>query len=164
MEKIIPQSKIDFVKELQTRYEGEKDFFFTDYRGLNVAQLTTLRRKLREASADIKVVKNNLAKIAFDNLDHKGLDDYFKGPTTVVSVEQGASSQVARILKDYTTETPLVIKGGIVEREIYNMDQVVAYSALPTRPEAIGQFMGVLNGAMSKLARTLKALEEAKPE
>lgn len=162
--KVIPQSKIDFVKELQERYEGEKDFFFTDYRGLNVAQLTILRRKLREVSADIKVVKNNLAKIAFKNLNHEGLDAYLKGPTTVISVEQNSSSQAARILKDYTSETPLVIKGGIVEGEIYDMEQVVAYSTLPTRPEAIAQFMGVLNGAMSKLARTLKALEESKAE
>jgi large subunit ribosomal protein L10 len=162
--KTIPQSKIDFVKQLQERYEGEKDFFFTDYRGLNVAQLTVLRGKLRASSAELKVVKNNLAKIAFKNLKHDSLEAYLKGPTTVVSVDQGASSQVARILNDYTAETSLVIKGGMVEGEIYDAKQVIEYGKLPTRPEAIGQFMGVLNGAMSKLARTLKALGDAKPE
>ncbi|KAL0263959.1 UNVERIFIED_CONTAM: hypothetical protein PYX00_011199 [Menopon gallinae] len=151
--------KGDFVKSLAI-----SSTMGPDYRGLSVSQLTSLRRKLRENSADLKVVKNNLAKIAFKNLNYNGLDAYLKGPTTVISAQPDSSSQVARILHDYTSESTLLIKGGMVEGEVYSAEQVIEFSKLPNRLEAIAQFMGVLNGAMSKLARTLKALAEAKSE
>lgn len=164
MKKKLSQSKVDLVNDLVLRYKDSKDFFFTDYRGLTVEQLTALRRKLRPLSAEMKVVKNNLAKIVFKTLDYAPVDEYLKGPTTVVNTTGEESSQVARILSDYTSESSLIIKGGLVDRDVYTAEQVISYGKLPTRPEAIIQFMGILNGAMSKLARTLQALSESKTE
>ena len=78
------QEKVTTVEDLKTRLQGVNSVFLTEYRGLTVQQLSELRRQLRTVSAEYKVVKNRLARLAVKDLDLGPLGDHFKGPTGLV--------------------------------------------------------------------------------
>jgi len=171
-EKKVQQSKIDAVTALREQFDGVNSFFFTDYRGLTVEQVTELRKKLREQNAEYHVIKNNLAKIAFKDLGKEGIDPYLVGPTAVAMAHDEAGP-VAKTLLDFAKDTPVEMKGGYLEGSIFDETGVVAFSKLPTRIELIAKLMGtmnapvqnvayVLNGVTEKLVRTLAAVADKK--
>ena len=171
-EKKIQQNKLDAVAALREQFDGVDNFIFTNYRGLTVEQVTDLRTKLREQSAEYHVIKNNLAKIAFKDLGKDGLDEYLVGPTAVALVHDEAGP-VAKTLIDFAKDTPIEMKAGFFDGNVYDEAGVVAFSKLPTRIELIAKLMGtmnapvqsvafVLNGVTEKLVRTLAAVAEKK--
>ncbi len=171
-EKKVQQSKIDAVNALKEQFDGVGSFFFTDYRGLTVEQVTELRRKLREQNAEYHIIKNNLAKIAMRDLGNEGVDEMFVGPTAVAMARDEAGP-VAKTLIDFGKDAPVEMKGGYLDGNVYDEAGVVAFSKLPTRIELIAKLMGtmqapvqnvafVLNGVTTKLVRTLAAVAEAK--
>jgi large subunit ribosomal protein L10 len=171
-EKKIQPKKTAAVNDLKAKFDGVKDIFFTNYRGLTVEQITNVRRKLREQKATYKVLKNNFAKIAFRELDLPAVDEYLTGPTAV-AFTKADSGPVAKILLDFTKEMPIELKGGIVAGAAYGPKQVEEYSKLPTRMELIAQLLSVmqapvrnavyaLNAIPTKLVRTLKAIADKK--
>ncbi|QEN08572.1 50S ribosomal protein L10 [Oceanispirochaeta crateris] len=171
-EKKVQQSKIDAVKALRDQFENVDSFFFTDYRGLTVEQVTELRTKLRAQNAEYHVIKNNLAKIAMKDLGNEGVNDLLVGPTAVALAHDEAGP-VAKTLLDFAKDSPVVMKGGFLDGSLFDLDGVVAFSKLPTRVELIAKLMGtmqapvqnvalVLNGVTTKLVRTLAAVAEQK--
>ena len=171
-EKKIQQNKLDAVAALREQFDGIDSFFFTDYRGLTVSQVTELRTKLREQNAEYHVIKNNLAKIAFKDLGKEGLDSYLVGPTAVAMARDEAGP-VAKTLLDFAKNAPVAMKGGYLEGGVYDETGVVAFSKLPTRMELIAKLMGTmnapvqsvafaLNGVTEKLVRTLAAVADKK--
>ncbi len=173
-EKTVQQYKIDAVQTLRDEFEGVNDFFFTNYRGLTVEQITDLRNKLRENDGEFRVVKNNFARIAFHDMDQKELDDFLVGPTAL-ALARGESGPVAKDLVEFAKESPVEVKGGLINGNVYDTGQVEAYSKLPTRLELIQMLMGtmqapardaaaVLNAVPEKLVRTLKAVADQKAE
>lgn len=171
-EKKIQQSKIDAVKALKEQFDGVNSFFFTDYRGLTVEQVTDLRNKLRAQNAEYHIIKNNLAKIAMKDLGNEGVEEMLVGPTAVALAHDEAGP-VAKTLLDFGKDAPVEMKGGYLDGGIYDESGVVAFSKLPTRIELIASLMGtmkapvqnvalVLNGVTSKLVRTLAAVAEQK--
>ncbi|MFP4364255.1 MAG: 50S ribosomal protein L10 [Spirochaetia bacterium] len=170
----VNDAKRGYVEELIQRFSGVNDYFFTNYRGLTVEQITELRSKLREKGAEYRVVKNNFAKIAFREMDHDGLDEYLVGPTAVV-LTRDESGPAAKVILDFEKDTPVEVKGGLVNGNVYDKNQVVEYSKLPTRDELIAMLMStmnaplqnlvyVLNGVPQKLVRTLQAVADKKAE
>ncbi|MDR2072478.1 MAG: 50S ribosomal protein L10 [Spirochaetaceae bacterium] len=151
------------------------DFIFTDYRGLTVEQITALRRQLKGKEAGFKVVKNNFARIAFQQLKTPDVSGYLTGPTAV-AIASRDSSEVAKILLDFTKEAPVLkVKGGLVGNTVYTGAQVEAFSKLPGRLELISMLMSVMNGPArnlaaalndipSRLVRTVKAIADKKSE
>jgi len=171
-EKKIQQSKIDAVNALKEQFDGVNSFFFTDYRGLTVSQVTDLRNKLRAQNAEYHVIKNNLAKIAMKDLGNDGVSSMLVGPTAV-ALARDEAGPVAKTLLDFGKDAPVVMKGGYLDGAVYDMSGVEAFSKLPTRIELIAKLMGtmnapvqsvafVLNGVTSKLVRTLAAVAEQK--
>ncbi len=171
-EKKVQQSKIDAVNALKEQFDGVNSFFFTDYRGLTVTQVTELRSKLREQNAEYHVIKNNLAKIAMKDLGNEGVDGLLVGPTAVAMAHDEAGP-VAKTLLDFGKDAPVVMKGGLLDGNIYDESGVVAFSKLPTRIELISKLMAtmnapatnvalVLNAVTTKLVRTLAAVAEEK--
>jgi large subunit ribosomal protein L10 len=152
-----------------------KDFIFTEYRGLTVAQITELRKQLRGKNTVYKVVKNNFARIAFEELSAPDVSSFLVGPTAI-AVAAGDSNEVAKILFDFAKEAPaLSIKGGLVSGSVYDAKQTEAFSKLPGRLELISMLMSVMNGPArnlaaalndipSRLARVLKAVADKKGE
>jgi len=172
--KKIQESKTKAIGELKESFSVSQDFIFTDYRGLTVEQITNLRRSLRAKQVEYKVVKNNFARIAFQQLSAPDVASYLVGPTAV-AIAPKDSSEVAKILLDFAKETPnLKVKGALVGGTLYNAVQTEAYSKLPGRLELISMLMSVMNGPArslvaalndipSRLVRTVKAVADKKP-
>jgi len=171
--KKIQDSKTKAIGELKESFSSAQDFIFTDYRGLTVEQITNLRDNLRAKQVEYKVVKNNFARIAFEQLSAPDVSSYFVGPTAV-AIAPKDSSEVAKILLDFAKEVPnLKVKGALVGGTVYNASQTEAYSKLPGRLELISMLMSVMNGPArnltaalndipSRLVRTVKAVADKK--
>ena len=166
--------KLAAVNEMKSKLENVKDIIFTDYRGLTVEKITELRAKLRSREAVFKVVKNRYTKIALNQLERPDVGDQLVGPTALALVSTEAGP-VAKELVDFAKDGVLVIKGGIIDGNIFNADQVVEFSKLPTKPELIAKLMAtmnaplqnmvyILNAVPQKLVRTLQAVADKKAE
>lgn len=171
-EKQVKQYKLDAVAELKDKFSATKDFIFTDYRGLTVEQITNVRNRLRGIETEYKVVKNRFARIAFKQLNHDELGDTLFGPTAVAMSKAEASAAV-KALMDFTKDTPLKIKGGLIGGRFFSSQDVEAYSKLPGRLELLASLMGTMqaplqylvyavNGVTTKLVRTLQAVADKK--
>jgi large subunit ribosomal protein L10 len=158
--KKIQDAKTTAIAELKAEFSvggtAAPDFIFTDYRGLTVEQITNLRKLLRAKEATFKVVKNNFARIAFEQLSAPGeVSSYLTGPTAVAIAPKDAN-EVAKILLDFVKEAPtLNVKGGLVGVNVYDAKQVAAFSTLPGRLELISMLMSVMNGPARNLAAAL---------
>ena len=174
--KKIQDIKVKSINETKEVFSASQDFIFTNYRGLTVEQITNLRKQLRDKGAVYKVVKNNFARIAFQQLSAPDeVAAYLTGPTAVAIAPKDAN-EVAKILMDFVKEAPVLqVKGGIVGKDIYNAKQVEAFSKLPSRLELISMLMSVMNGPARNLAaalndiparlvRTVKAVADKKAE
>jgi len=174
--KRIQDVKVKSIDEIKNAFSVSQDFIFTDYRGLTVEQITNLRKQLREKGAQYKVVKNNYARIAFEQLNAPGeVASYLFGPTAI-AIAPKDSNEVAKILMDFTKEAPVLqVKGGLVGKDVYNAQQVEAFSRLPSRLDLISMLMSVMNGPArnlvaaindipSRLVRTVKAIADKKAE
>ena len=173
--KKIQDSKTQAIGEIKKSFSVSKDFIFTDYRGLTVEQITNLRKQLRSKEVLYKVVKNNFARIAFEQLSAPDVSSYLVGPTAVAIAPKDAN-EVAKILFDFARETPaLRVKGALVGDSVYNAAQTEAFSRLPGKLELISMLMSVMNGPArnlaaalndvpSRLVRTIKAIADKKAE
>ncbi|GHV87788.1 50S ribosomal protein L10 [Spirochaetia bacterium] len=153
--KKIQDAKVASINELKEAFGSTEDFIFADYRGLTVAQITNLRTQLRKKEALFKVVKNNFARIAFEQLSAPNVAQYLTGPTAV-TISPKDANEVAKVLFDFAKETPaLHVKGGLVGKSVYDAAQVEAFSKLPGRLELISMLMSVMNGPARNLAAAL---------
>ncbi len=164
--------KLQAVKELKDKFGSYKGFIFTDFRGLTVEQITKLRRELRKLNAEYKVIKNNFARIAFQEMSQPDVSSYLTGPTAIAMANE-ESTQVAKSLLEFARETSVKVKGGLVEGKVFDDQQIVLFSKLPSRVELLASLMGTMrapvqnlvyamNGVTTKLVRTLQAVAEKK--
>ena len=171
--KKIQPAKTKAIAEIKESLSKAKDYIFTDYRGLTVEQITNLRKLLRAKEVKYKVLKNNYAGIAFGELSAPDVSKYLIGPTAV-AISPKDSNEVAKILFDFSRETPaLKVKGALVGKSLYDAAQTEAFSRLPGRLELISMLMSVMNGPARNLAaalndiparlvRTVKAIADKK--
>ena len=172
--KKIQDAKVKSINEMKEAFSASEDFIFTNYRGLTVEQITNLRKQLRGKGAQYKVIKNNFAKLAFQQLSAPDkIAVYLTGPTAVAIAPKDAN-EVAKILFDFVKEAPaLQVKGGLVGKDVYTVQQVEAFSKLPSKLELISMLMSVMNGPARNLAaalndvparlvRTVKAIADKK--
>lgn len=174
--KKIQDAKVKSIGELKESFSASGDFIFTDYRGLTVEQITNLRTQLRTKGALYKVVKNDFARLAFEGLSAPNeVAAYLVGPTAI-AIAPNDANEVAKILVDFTKEAPVLkVKGGLLGKDVYDAQQMEAFSRLPGRLELISMLMSVMNGPARNLAaalndiparlvRTVKAVGEKKAE
>lgn len=170
----LQQYKVDAVEELKESFRAAKDYIFADYRGLNVEQINSLRNKLRENGATFKVIKNRFAKIAMRELDLPEVSEQLVGPTALTLTAEEAGP-VAKVLVEFSGDTSLQLKGGVISGQVFDETQIAQFSKLPTRDELISMLMSALNGPIQnllyalqavpqKLVRTLQAVADKKGE
>ncbi|MCR5289899.1 MAG: 50S ribosomal protein L10 [Treponema sp.] len=160
--KKVQPAKTAAIEAAKKSMEGYNDFIFADYRGLTVEQITDLRNKLREKDAILKVVKNNFARIAFEDKKITDVAEYLKGPTAVAMVKED-SNVAAKVLFDFAKDVPaLSVKGAVVGNEVFDKDKIEAYSKVPGKKELIAMLMSAINGPARQLAATLQAYVEKK--
>lgn len=157
----IQPSKTEAIGELKTKIGESNDFIFAEYRGLTVEQISLLRKQLREKGTEFHVVKNNFARIAFEELGFPGeVKPVLVGPVGV-AFSKGEANETAKILVDFAKEVPaLKVKAGVVDKGFFSAAQVEAFSKLPGKKQLISMFMSALKSPVQKLVYTLVALQE----
>jgi large subunit ribosomal protein L10 len=173
--KKVQDVKVTSINALKEEFGKSKDFIFADYRGLTVAQITGLRNQIRGKEASFKVVKNNFARIAFEQLSAPNVAVYLTGPTAIAIAPQD-SNEVAKALLAFAKEVPaLNVKGALIGDTVYTAKQVEAFSKLPGKRELLAMLLSVMNGPSrnlvgalndinARLVRTIKAVGEQKAE
>jgi large subunit ribosomal protein L10 len=162
--KKLQAAKTAAIADIKARFEKADDYIFTEYRGLSVEQITNLRKLLRAKGCSYKVVKNNFARIAFEDMKKADVSNYLAGPTAIALAGE-ESGAAAKVLFEFAKETPaLVIKGALIGGEIYDAKKIEAYSKLPGKKELISMFLSALQATSSKLARTVQAVADKKAE
>ena len=128
-----------------------------DYRGLTVNQMTDLRAQARKSGVYLRVVRNTLARRAFENTEFACLSDVLVGPL-FVALSLEAPSDAARLLKGFTKSMDkLEIKALSIGGKVYGSEQLDYVASLPTRDEALAKLMYVMKAPVEKLVRTLSA-------
>jgi large subunit ribosomal protein L10 len=146
------------IEEIATHIDESHAIFAVDYRGISVPQVAELRAKLREADATFKVVKNSLTERAADQAGAETLKEYLAGPTALTFV-RGDVATAAKAIADYARATQLLpFKGGLMDGETLDVEQIRSLSRLPSREVLYGQLVGVVASPVSGLVRTLAAL------
>ena len=145
------------ITELKDVVAQSKGAILTDYRGLTVAEVTNLRKKLREVDAEYHIVKNTLFKIALGNEAGTQLDTLLTGPTAI-AFAKGDVVPTSKAVIDFlaTLKKPDVkLKGGYIDGKVYDVASVTALSKLPPKEQIISQLIGSLNAPAANLVGTL---------
>ena len=159
MSKVRPD-KAATVKEVKSRVKSTSTAVVTEYRGMTVAQISTLRRQLRTLDADFKVYKNTLVLRAIAGSEVESLGELLQGPTAITFID-GDVSAVAKALRDFAKETPtLVVKGGVVNGKALTLKDLAALADLPSRDVLMAQFAGLLASPLRTMASLLKAVPQ----
>lgn len=152
------QEKVAVVTEVRAKLESSNAAFITEYRGLSVGALATLRRSLRESGAEYKVYKNTLARFAARDAGLEGLEALLVGPTGI-TFANGDIAASAKALRDAARANPLlIIKGGALGQNVLSAKDVEALAELPSREVLLAQFAGALQAPLVKTAGLLQAL------
>tara|TARA_Y100001934_G_C12288871_1_gene743710 strand:- start:192 stop:722 length:531 start_codon:yes stop_codon:yes gene_type:complete len=163
--------KVDKVEELTAALSNAKAIYLADFTGLDVAKVTGLRNKLRDAEVGYQVVKNRLAKRAAAKAGISGLDEHLIGPTAIAFTNEDPIAP-AKILQDFADEDDAFsIKLGFMDGQVLSPEEIKALSKLPSREELLGKVLGsvqspmyglagVLNGLLRNLVGVIGAIEE----
>jgi large subunit ribosomal protein L10 len=152
------EQKASTIDALAADIQGAEAIFAVDYRGLSVPQAAELRSKLRDADAAFKVVKNSLTERAADQAGAEHLKALLSGPTALTFV-RGDAAVAAKAIADYARATQLLpFKGGVMDGQALDAEQIRSISRLPSREVLYGQLVGVVASPVSGLVRTLGAL------
>jgi len=149
------EEKKKIVEDLSEKFSRSRVAIVTDYKGLNVAAIDALRRKLREAEVEYRVVKNSLLVRAAEGNDVALIRDYFAGPSAIALSYRDPVAP-AKTLVDFAKENDkLEIKAGVMNGKVLDIDAIKALSALPSRDALLGQLLSVLNGVPTSFVRLL---------
>ena len=159
MTKLKREEKGQVVAEVVERLERTETIVTADFRGLTVAEFADLRGKLRDAEAEMTVVKNTLSRRAADQTGRSALLPYLQGPTGLVWVN-GDPAQAAKALSDFakTHKDVFTIRGGVLGAEDLPAASIVTLASLPSREQMLGQLAGALISPISGLAGRLNSL------
>ena len=150
--------KVAIVEEITAKLNESVAVFVSEYRGMKVSQMATLRAPLRAAGAEHKVYKNTLARLAATDAGYESLNEYLLGPTALTFVT-GDSVAAAKALLDQSKANPLlVIKGGVLGATPMTADDVKALASLPSREVLLAQLAGAFQAPLVKTAGLLQAL------
>lgn len=162
MNQTVLDSKKSVVSEIQDKLANSSSTVVAEYRGLSVSEITELRRNLRAEGVEMKVYKNTLATRAAEAAGFSDLKDALTGPNALAfgSDETAAARVMAKFAKKHDA---LVLKGGIVEGKVVDVDTIKELSSLPNREGMLSMLLSVLNAPVSSFARVVQAVADAKP-
>lgn len=160
-EKVLKQ-KEEAVNALATELKDASIVLLVDYRGITVEDVTKLRKDVREANADYKVIKNNIIKRALNANGENGLDDLLEGPTALIT-SKGDYLAPAKAIYNFSKNNDFYkIKGGIIEGKVMTAEEIITIAKLPSRQELLAKLAGALLGNITKLAVALDQVKAQK--
>ena len=146
------------LQQLETAFKGTETAVLVDYKGMNVPQVTELRRQLRSAKASYKVVKNTIARRALKGTAFEPLEKFFEG-TTAVAYTNTDPVALAKTLTTFGKTAPtLQIKAAVVQGRSVKPAEIADLAALPTKPELYAKLLGTLNAPLVQLVTVLSAV------
>lgn len=148
--------KKEMIKMLEGVFDNSGSVVMAEYSGMTVADMTDLRKQLREVGATVKVVKNRLAKIALKDKPGSGVADLFKGPVAIAFAEDMISAPKVAVAfaKD---NDHFNILGGVMGEEVFDVAGIETLSKLPSRDELLGMVATRLLGQASQIGQRLNA-------
>ena len=150
--------KVAVVDEVKDRLDSSSAAILTEYRGLTVKEIATLRRSLTAAGGDFKIYKNTLVRFAVRDKGIEGIEDLLVGPTGIAFVD-GDAAAVAKALRDFARTNPnLVVKGGLLGTGVLSAAETTALAELPSREVLLARFAGGLAAPLQQFAGLLQAL------
>ncbi len=150
--------KEQIVQELAGKLSQVKAAFIADYRGINVDQVTRLRRELVAAGVDYRVVKNNLLRLASKGTPAADLEKFCVGPTAIAMAGEDVVAP-AKILAKYAEEiAAFELKAGILDGKLISVEQILALSKLPSREELLAKALSSMNAPVSNFVGTMAAI------
>jgi len=152
------QSKHDLVAELAEQLKNTKAAFLADYRGLNVEKSTELRRKLRAAGAEYRVIKNTLLRLAAQGTPAACLDPELKGPTAVTLVTSDPVAPAKALIEFAKANQAFELKAAMLDGKLLQVADVKALAELPSREVLLGRLLGTLNAPTSNFVGVLAAV------
>ncbi|AOM84572.1 50S ribosomal protein L10 [Salisediminibacterium beveridgei] len=158
------KKKEQVVDEIKTKFEDSQSTIVVDYRGLNVSEITELRKQLREAGVDFKVYKNSMVRRATEATNLSELDEHLTGPTAIAFSNEDVVAP-AKILHGFAKDhSALELKAGVVEGKVTGLEEIRALATLPSRDGLISMFLNVLQAPIRNFALATKAVAEQKEE
>lgn len=154
------QAKQETVDVVAAKLRESVTTVVADYRGLNVAQVTELRKQLREAGIEFQVLKNSLLRRATAAAELTELDSALTGPTAIAFSTEDVVAP-AKILNDFAKKhNALELKGAIVEGRVISVEEVKALADLPSRDGLLSMLLSVLQAPVRNFALAVKAVAE----
>lgn len=149
--------KVELVEQLKKVIQKYPQFFVTEYKGMNVADITELRNKLRKSGSVYQIVKNNIFKIALKSQKISGLDEVLVGPNAILFFNDpvAAAKVLKEFIQDKIREEKLKIKAGYTEGQVVDENYVKAIADLPSKEELLSKLLGTLLNPMNRLVRVL---------
>ena len=162
-EKILNQKKEEVAK-LAEKIKEAKVVLLTDYRGINVSDVTGLRAKLRSAEVEYSVIKNNITRRALQECKIEGLEEALVGPTAVI-IGNNDYLEACKAIYEYAKNNEFYkIKGGIIDGKVVSAEEIITLAKLPSRETLLSMLAGALLGNISKLAVALDQVSKQKAE
>jgi large subunit ribosomal protein L10 len=156
----IIQEKQEAVAVIAAKIANSSSTVVADYRGLNVSQVTELRKQLREAGIEFQVLKNSLVRRATEGTDYVELNNILTGPTAIAFGKEDAVAP-AKILNDFAKKNDaLKLKGGVVEGKVVSQEEIKALAELPSRDGLLSMLLSVLQAPVRNFALAVKAVGE----
>jgi large subunit ribosomal protein L10 len=148
-------SKSEAVEALKSAISAQRGAVVTSFRGVTVAEMTALRKKLREVNAEIRVVKNTLVRRAAEGTPFGDLSETFKGPTAI-AFSHGDPVALAKAMKEYATASPkITLKAGFLDGKALSAKEIQALADVPSRQVLLSRLVGGLNYPITRLAQVL---------
>ena len=150
------------IDEIKDKFERAESAVVIDYMGITVAEADEMRKKLREAEVDYTVYKNTLIKRAIEGTKYEALGEILEGPSGFAFSYDDATAP-ARVLNDARKAyKKMEFKGGIIEGEYYDKENIEKIAAIPSRDTLISKFMGSIQSPIANFARVVAQIAEQK--
>ena len=160
-EAILNQKKEEVTK-LANKIKEAKLVLLTDYRGINVENVTELRAELRKVGGEYTVIKNNITRRALTEAGIEGLDEQLVGPTAVIMSNEEYLEPTKAIYNFTKNNDYYKIKGGVIEGKVMSAEEIITLAKLPSREPLLSMLAGALLGNISKLAVALDQVKAQK--
>lgn len=158
------ERKVQKVEEITEKFKESQTSVVVDYRGLDVAEVTALRKELRDEGIEFHVYKNTMTRRAVDAVELSALNDVLVGPTAIAFSKDDVVAP-ARILNNFAKDhEALEIKGGVIEGEVATLEQIKELADLPNYEGMVSMLLSVLQAPIRNLAYVVQSVSEQKEE
>ena len=158
----ILKQKEEVVNSVAEKLKNAKVILLTDYRGINVSDVTKLRAELRNSNSEYRVIKNNITRRALAEAGIEGLDSLLEGPTAVVMNNEDYL-ETAKAIYNYSKDNDFYkIKGGVIEGKVMTAEEIITLAKLPSKETLLSMLAGALLANISKLAVALDQVKAQK--